>query len=388
MNQKGFVNILFVIGIVIMVGVAGYFVVSRQTETQRAPVIESISPSEASVGTRVSIVGSGFTPTQNSLQFGTGLAYLHDLTSSDGEMLTVTLPEFFDTCTPAGRVAVCAEFLSRPVPGQTYEVAVINANGESNRMNITVAVIDGTIPTPTPTPAPSPSPKPKPKPKPTPSPLPSPDGEQVSLREGQRESPLLVEKIYLDHITGLNFGEYPILTERGYPITLRIGEVVSNGCTVTLTLIRIEGDIATFVKKTDFNRPCPICLAKNTLIDTPAGVVAVQDLHKGVEVWTMNRSGARVSARISETTRTLVPSTHQVVHLVLDDGRELFVSPGHPTGDGRTIGNLSLGDSLDGALVVITERVSYQNSYTYDILPSGETGLYWANSILVGSTLY
>lgn len=227
-----------------------------------------------------------------------------------------------------------------------------------------------------------------PSPVPIPSPIPKPNGEQISLREGQRESSFLLEKIYPDRVTGLNFWEYPIATDQGYPVILRVGEIVSNGCTITLTLTRIEGNTATFIKKTDFNRPCPICLAENTLIETPSGAIAVQNLQKGAEVWTLNGSGARISAKILETSRTLVPPTHRVTHLVLDDGRELFVSLGHPIGDGRIIGDLSVGDILDGGRVAIVELIHYQKGFTYDVLPSGETGLYWANGILIGSTLH
>jgi hypothetical protein len=81
----------------------------------------------------------------------------------------------------------------------------------------------------------------------------------VSLTEGQRDGPLLVQKIYPDRIEGLNFPEYPIATDKGFPITLRIGEKASNGCTVILTLVKIEGGSATFLKTVDENRPCPIC---------------------------------------------------------------------------------------------------------------------------------
>jgi hypothetical protein len=81
----------------------------------------------------------------------------------------------------------------------------------------------------------------------------------VSLKEGQRDGPLLVQKIYPERVEGLNFPEYPIATDKGFPITLRVGENASNGCTVTLTLFKIEGGTATFVKSVDENRPCPIC---------------------------------------------------------------------------------------------------------------------------------
>src|SRR3989338_656344 len=134
-------------------------------------------------------------------------------------------------------------------------------------------------------------------------------------------------------------------------------------------------------------KPCPICLAENTFIDTPSGTIAVQDLEMGAEVWTLNTLGTRVPARILKTVRTLVPSDHRVIHLILDDGRELFVSPGHPIRDGRIVGALSIGDPLSGGRIMSAERVLYRKDYTYDILPSGETGFYWANGVLLGSTL-
>jgi hypothetical protein len=92
------------------------------------------------------------------------------------------------------------------------------------------------------------------------------DNTIVYLREGQRDGPLLVQKIYPDRIQGLNFLEYPISTDQGSPVTLRIGEKVSNGCTVVLTLVKIEDGAAVFVKTVDENRPCPICWLQSALL--------------------------------------------------------------------------------------------------------------------------
>jgi hypothetical protein len=132
---------------------------------------------------------------------------------------------------------------------------------------------------------------------------------------------------------------------------------------------------------------CPICLAFGTQIDTPLGPVAVEALLPGDIVWTVDANGARVAAPLLRTTRTLVPATHRVVHLLLDDGRELWASPGHPTADGRVLGDLSLGDALDGGRIVRIESVPYSGAATYDLLPAGATGAYWADGILLGSTL-
>ncbi|HKZ61422.1 MAG TPA: hypothetical protein VJZ68_03255 [Nitrososphaera sp.] len=92
----------------------------------------------------------------------------------------------------------------------------------------------------------------------------------IILKEGQRDGPLLVQKIYSDHVDGLNFIEYPVAMDKGSPITLRIGEKASNGCTVTLTLVKIEGEDAAasalFAKTVDENRSCPICWFQQALM--------------------------------------------------------------------------------------------------------------------------
>jgi hypothetical protein len=132
---------------------------------------------------------------------------------------------------------------------------------------------------------------------------------------------------------------------------------------------------------------CPICLAEGTLIDTPAGRIPVQNLRLGMLVWTEEGAGERAAKPVMRIGKTVVPSTHKVVHLVLDDGRELWVSPGHPTTDGRRVGQLRAGDPLDGGIIRSALLVSYTSYATYDLLPAGETGFYWANGILLASTL-
>jgi hypothetical protein len=132
---------------------------------------------------------------------------------------------------------------------------------------------------------------------------------------------------------------------------------------------------------------CPVCLAPQTQIATPTGPVAVADLRVGDAVWTADISGGRLAATIVKTVRIPVPSTHRMVHLVLEDGRELWSSPGHRTVDGQRIADLRIRDFLNGGRIVRLEEEVYRQPATYDILPSGHTGHYWANGILLGSTL-
>ena len=72
---------------------------------------------------------------------------------------------------------------------------------------------------------------------------------------------------------------------------------------------------------------------------------------------------------------------------MLRDGRELYASPGHPTTDGRQLGQLKVSDLLDGSVVIVAQLVPYNQSYTYDLLPRSDTGFYWANGILIASSL-
>jgi hypothetical protein len=151
-------------------------------------------------------------------------------------------------------------------------------------------------------------------------------------------------------------------------------------------VINGKGEI-TVEQRTPSIATCPICLAEGTLIDTPSGPVPVQDLRPGMLVWTEQKNGRRVIEPVLQIGKTVVPSTHQVVHLVLEDGRELWVSPGHPAADGRRVGQLRAGDPLDGGTIRSAALERYPGYAVYDLLPAGETGFYWANGILLASTL-
>lgn len=38
-------------------------------------------------------------------------------------------------------------------------------------------------------------------------------------------------------------------------------------------------------------------------------------------------------------------------------------------------------------MVVAADRVGYSGRFTFDLLPGGDTGTYWADGILLGSSL-
>ena len=105
-------------------------------------------------------------------------------------------------------------------------------------------------------------------------------------------------------------------------------------------------------------------------------------------VWTQTADGLRIAAPVAEVGSMEAPVGHEMVHLVLADGREVLVSPGHRTADGRAVGLLQVGDAVDGSTVERSELVPYAGGRTYDLLPAGATGRYWANGILLASTLH
>ena len=126
----------------------------------------------------------------------------------------------------------------------------------------------------------------------------------------------------------------------------------------------------------------PVCLSADTLIATPDGPVLVSALQVGQPVWSLV-DGVRVERAVVRVDSTEAPETHELVALRLQDGRTLQASPGHPTVDGRTLGELQVGDNLDASRVVALWRVPYGGERTWDLLPES----YQANGIWLASTL-
>jgi hypothetical protein len=209
----------------------------------------------------------------------------------------------------------------------------------------------------------------------------------INLIEGQRDGPLLVQEIYPDHIDGLIFIQYPVEFENGTPSTVYIGQRVSNGCDEFLTLLSIDDKKAKFLKTVFLKKPCPICLSENTTIDTPNGSINIKNLKEGMIIWTSDKLSLRHNSTILKTSKVAVSADHKMMHIVLIDSRELFASLSHQLADGRPLGSISAGDLVEGSKVIVAEEVPYKGGYTYDILPSGETGTYWANGVLLRSTL-
>jgi hypothetical protein len=202
----------------------------------------------------------------------------------------------------------------------------------------------------------------------------------TNITEFSDEQKLL---IYREHkkLAAIHFD----LSGDKYQFQLQVAKTEGQGSLITGT-IDGNGKISIMERQPSI-ATCPICLAEHTTIDTPQGPVMVENLRVGDTIWTADENGSRIAAILIEINRTPVPAGHPLIHVVLDDGRELLASPGHPTADGRVLVELRVGDLLDGGRIIRHELMAYGGSATYDVLPSGGTGLYWANGILMGSTL-
>jgi Hint domain len=194
---------------------------------------------------------------------------------------------------------------------------------------------------------------------------------------------LVIYRVY-KHLNALT------VTKSGDNYAFNVRVLSSNGSASYLMVtgtVRVDG-LVTVGSRLPTGAPnCPICLAAGTLIATPSGNIRVTDIKPGMLVWTTAKDGMRIAMPVVKIGNIQVPAGHLMVHLVLADGRELLASPGHRTSDGRQLGLLGRGVSLDGSTITTWELVLYAGDRTYDLLPAGPTGTYWANGIQLSSTL-
>jgi hypothetical protein len=129
-----------------------------------------------------------------------------------------------------------------------------------------------------------------------------------------------------------------------------------------------------------------LCAAPTTKIATPSGEVEIAQLQVGDWVYSVH-NGAIEAVPVQQVSSTEVVR-HHVTRVTLDSGAVLEISPGHPTADGRAFGGLEAGDHLDEHSVVLSATlVPFEYPRTHDILPASDTGTYFADGVLIGSTL-
>src|SRR5207247_8025739 len=138
-------------------------------------------------------------------------------------------------------------------------------------------------------------------------------------------------------------------------------------------------------RRTTSSQNCPICLARGVSIASPSGPIPVQEVRLGMTVWSVDRGGHRIRAVVLRTRR--LAARGELLRIHLEDGRSVTVSSRHPTASGRLVGRLGIGDRFAGSQIRAIAAVPYRG-FTFDLLPSGPTGDYVADGVLLGSTLF
>lgn len=111
-----------------------FTVTSSPSQTQ-APTISTLNPGSGSVGTTVTINGSGFTP-NDVIRFDIGT--IHPISSNNTTSLTFTIPSYIGPSCPYNNPScMVAQYVKQVTPG-TYNVNVENAKGVSNTVPFTV----------------------------------------------------------------------------------------------------------------------------------------------------------------------------------------------------------------------------------------------------------
>jgi len=137
------------------------------------------------------------------------------------------------------------------------------------------------------------------------------------------------------------------------------------------------------------------CLPPETLVDTPFGPRPLPTLKPGEPIFSKNRDGVRIVARVVAVKSVPVVSSHKLFSATLADGRKLLGSASHPLADadadadadGRWLGQLRVGDRVDGTEVSTIEQIPFVGTFLWDVLVDSPTGIYFVGGVPLGSTL-
>lgn len=130
------------------------------------------------------------------------------------------------------------------------------------------------------------------------------------------------------------------------------------------------------------------CLPASAQITTSAGKVSIDMLKEGDKIITLTSTGERIELPIKTVNKVEVLGNHKMIHIELVDGRSVQVTPGHPSATpSKKMSDLKVGDKYSGGIISKITEIDYTEKFTYDILPEGETGYYFVNGIVIGSTL-
>ena len=107
------------------------------SESPTAPgatvTIAQVQPAGVAIGATVTVLGSGFSTTGNTVRLGPG--YLRSVAASTPSTLQFTLRSYLHPCPPT--VDICVQTIIVVQPG-AYQLAVANEKGTSNAVTVQV----------------------------------------------------------------------------------------------------------------------------------------------------------------------------------------------------------------------------------------------------------
>ena len=128
---------------------------------------------------------------------------------------------------------------------------------------------------------------------------------------------------------------------------------------------------------------CYADCSEETLIRTPDGNKKISKIKFGDFVISYGGETVRVIDLVK-----IKAKDRLVVNIELDNKIILEALPDHPLGPSKyKFRDLRTGHEIDGHKIVSIKLVPYKHKYIYDILPQSRTGTYYANDVLIGSSL-
>ncbi|MCX6011810.1 MAG: IPT/TIG domain-containing protein, partial [Chloroflexi bacterium] len=102
------------------------------------PTITRLTPSSGPIGTSVTITGTGFSTTANTIKFSS-YSFFDVPSSNNGTTLTFTVPsQIWNNCRSTDYMCFQTQPAARTTIPGTYNVTVTNTNGTSNEVEFTV----------------------------------------------------------------------------------------------------------------------------------------------------------------------------------------------------------------------------------------------------------
>ena len=143
------------------------------------------------------------------------------------------------------------------------------------------------------------------------------------------------------------------------------------------------------------------CMPNTIRILTSQGEKQIDNIQIGDSVYTFNNNDGKILAPIIQVNKIPVHCGYTMIKITLENGKSIQASLNHPIPIERNyasssgnqyevllFSDIKKGDHIGNSIVVSIEFVNYNGGFTYDILPAGESGYYWADGVLVGSTLF